>query len=77
MVKGATQEERAAARAVESRRKRAVFFRNKIATAATERERFGFALDYAQAVKDGLDDAGRRAFARAITALTDEWSARS
>lgn len=67
-----TPAERAEAKAAKTRKHRVAFYTARIRNSRNGREQLGHACDYAKAVADGLDDAGRRELAQAITRLANE-----
>lgn len=73
-VRGATPELRAQARRKMRVQRRNAFFTDLIIQAVTARQKLARAVDYAKAVGDDLDDAGRLELAKAITKLVDERS---
>lgn len=66
-----TAAERAEAKAVKTRKRRVAFYAGRIRAARNGREQLGHACDFAKAVGDDLDDAGRRHLAQQITQLAD------
>ncbi len=70
-VKGATAEERAAARKVRTSQRRLTHFIDAIKEAKTGRQRLQQACQFAKAVGDDLDEQGRIEMAREVAEIAD------
>ncbi len=70
-VRGSTAEERSAARRLVRGQRRLVFFTKEIKNAANGRQRLQQACQFAKAVGDELDEAGRNELARAVAEIAD------